>query len=893
MHLAMNKSIKKNNKQFFENSKWKRSRIAVSLLSLILLTQAVHAQKPILQPDSYKKFTSVDDGSLSDNGKYASYRVNNLPFGKFTTVIMATDKSWKKEYVGLKNPKFSSDNKHLTGILPGDTLLILGLGKGKEEKTPQVTEQLFLINKGKEYIAYKTATKDLIISTIKGPVINKIPLVDKFFISPDGNEIISTIKTNTDKYQLLWTTLNPRASKIIYEGSQPSNVIFNDPSSMIAFTTGKNESYNYWLATKNTQAQIVPESSFSNISNKLLRSTGRYWGFSKNGESLFFYLVRKPAKPTNNLDVDVWDYRDAYLKSYFYGSPSNDTPPPTYEYLCSINTRTMLVQQHTNLADKIVTGGFEHNLDTILVVNSQFGNNYDRDSALYPNDYFIKFLNSGRKISFGEGSIQFKEINLSPNGKYLVYYNSSNGKYFSINVITGEKREFIVPISLHFDYAEGNPKRKMGTPGIVSWLKDDVAIIQGTYDLISLNVQTGQHNILTNKLGEKDKKQFGPLKFYRPDNNPKGILFCYAFDTKDKSISFCTLSADGISELKGKTNAYIDGVENGYGFFDKKNLILSKNGSCLVRWQDYDLPPNYSFTKDFKSFTKLSSYSPQKDFNWLTCKLYNYSDSLGNDYQGILYKPENFDSKKKYPLILNYYTQKSDLLHCFPEPEPRRGEISIPLLVSRGYLVFQPDMKTAPKHVGNANLLSIDAAVNQISKFDFVDHKKMAISGGSYGGFETNLLLTKTTKFAAAISMAGIYNVIGSATDLQSNGSAGQDLYNKTSMGFVNNYYDDMETYIENSPNLNVKKVNTPLLLIHNDHDGGVSFIHSRSFFLELRRMNKPVWWLNYKNEDHGVSPISKRIDLFYKILDFYDHFLKDKPMESWLNDPISVEVLK
>jgi len=266
-------------------------------------------------------------------------------------------------------------------------------------------------------------------------------------------------------------------------------------------------------------------------------------------------------------------------------------------------------------------------------------------------------------------------------------------------------------------------------------------------------------------------------------------------------------------------------------------------------------------------------------------ELHKYHDREGNEIEGILYKPENFNSNQKYPLIFNYYEQKSSELNQYESPEKLGGDIPIAWLVSNGYLVFKADIFSHPKEVGKGALNSVNAAADYLVKFNWVDSAKMAISGISFGGFETNYIVTHSNRFAAAISGAGVSNMITYYHDAIIDGEYTFIQENQSKM--VSSLTEDKDLYIENSPIMFADKVTTPLLIMHNPGDERVLFKHGLSFFMELRGLKKKVWMLSYKDDFHGISD-DNAIDYYTKVTQFFNSYLKNYPQPNWMNSPVS-----
>jgi hypothetical protein len=84
--------------------------------------------------------------------------------------------------------------------------------------------------------------------------------------------------------------------------------------------------------------------------------------------------------------------------------------------------------------------------------------------------------------------------------------------------------------------------------------------------------------------------------------------------------------------------------------------------------------------------------------------------------------------------------------------------------------------------------------------------------------------------------------------------------------------------YIENSPLFWLDKVETPLLIMHNDNDGAVPFQQGVELYLGLRRLGKPAWLINYNDEPHWPTTLANKRDWNIRMQQFFDHYLLDAP---------------
>jgi dipeptidyl aminopeptidase/acylaminoacyl peptidase len=109
--------------------------------------------------------------------------------------------------------------------------------------------------------------------------------------------------------------------------------------------------------------------------------------------------------------------------------------------------------------------------------------------------------------------------------------------------------------------------------------------------------------------------------------------------------------------------------------------------------------------------------------------------------------------------------------------------------------------------------------------------------------------------------------------------------YEKTQSRIGGTLWDKPMNYIENSPLFFANRVETPLLLMHNDADGAVPWQQGIELFSALRRLNKPVWMLVYNGEGHNLTQRHNAKDLSIRLYQFFDYYLKDAPMPVWMKE--------
>jgi len=293
--------------------------------------------------------------------------------------------------------------------------------------------------------------------------------------------------------------------------------------------------------------------------------------------------------------------------------------------------------------------------------------------------------------------------------------------------------------------------------------------------------------------------------------------------------------------------------------------------------------PNILVTRNFKAFQPLTELAPQKTYNWNTNEVVHWSSFDGTPHVGILYKPENFDPAKKYPVIFYYYEKMSSAFNLFLTPELSNGTLPVALMVSRGYLVFVPDIHYVIGAPGQSAYNSVVSAAKCLAKYKYVDSKKLGLQGHSFGGYETNYLITQTPIFAAAAESAGVSDVISEYGTAEVSAFNQHNYYESRQGRIGSSLWKKPSLYIKNSPVFYADKVTTPLLMMHNKKDVSVSWSQAVEWFTALQSLGKKVWLLQYEGEGHGIEQKKNQLDYTTRLEQFFDHYLKGEPAPDWM----------
>jgi len=140
--------------------------------------------------------------------------------------------------------------------------------------------------------------------------------------------------------------------------------------------------------------------------------------------------------------------------------------------------------------------------------------------------------------------------------------------------------------------------------------------------------------------------------------------------------------------------------------------------------------------------------------------------------------------------------------------------------------------------------------------------------------------------FTAAMAGAPVSNMTSAYGGIRwGTGMSRMFQYEQTQSRIGGTLWDKPMLYLENSPVFMAPKVNTPLLIMHNDADGAVPWYQGIEFFMALYRLNKPVWMLTYNGMDHNIESKywANRIDLSTRMFQFFNHYLKGETLPEWM----------
>ena len=902
---------------------WRTYQRCVILGVALLIMLSGMAQKKVLDHTVYDTWKSLSNIEITNDGKYSIATVKEqegddyllirnlksqkeliLPRGYTYTITPD-----QKNVVAQIRPPYTISRqakikKTAEEKLPKDSLAIISLDKFTVSKIPNVKNYKL----GKDYSDYVAYTLDdtikvkdkkdvkaysLILRNLYSAKEDTIRHATEYVFSRNGKSFTTILKPNAkdtvNKAGVLFINLNNLDKKTVSTRKTIyKNVALSESGSKLTFLATadslKKEIKEYGLfyfeATLDS-ARLMADRNTSGMPDKWSVSENYSPVFSKDEKRLLLGTapIKLPKDTTipdfEKAQLDLWHWQEPQIQPMQLVQLEKKNKQAYLSYIDLNNNR--FYQLATEDIPNVSISGENNGQYAFGVSDLKYEIEQQWDLwAGSRNDIWLFDLenNTKKRIKTGlEARIYF-----SPQGNYLLWYAPKDKKYYAYSTKTGKEVCLTDGLDVNF-WNEKTDTPMLPYPyGSAAWMENDAAVlVYDRYDIWKLDPDgIKKPENLTKGIGREKKIV---LRYIKTDPESRFIksdekLLLSAFDETSKEAGFYEWNKSKVVSLVMGKYTYSTPIK-----------AKDKDVYCFTK-SNFNTSPDLYVTADlWKTDAKLSDINPQmKEYNWGTAELMSWTMFDGKTTQGIVYKPEDFDPAKKYPVMIYFYEQHTDNLYQYFPPAPSRSTINIPFYCSRGYIVFTPDIVYTTGHPGESAYNAIVSGAEELAKNSWVDKDNMAIQGQSWGGYQTAYLITRTNMFKAAGAGAPVSNMFSAYGGIRwDTGMSRQFQYEQTQSRIGATMWEAPELYKENSPVFFADKVQTPLLIMHNDKDGAVPWYQGIEYFMALRRLQKPVWMLQYNNEAHNLKERRNAKDLSIRLQQFFDHYLKGDSMPVWM----------
>ncbi|MEZ4774120.1 MAG: prolyl oligopeptidase family serine peptidase [Bacteroidia bacterium] len=642
----------------------------------------------------------------------------------------------------------------------------------------------------------------------------------------------------------------------------------------------------YYLKGKAGLVKIVDQNT-PGMEQGWAVSTNGNLKFSPSGERIWLGTAPIPPTPVKDtltddekVRVDIWNWQDMRLQPQQQVELEKDKKK-NYTAVWHINSGR-LVQLATESVDEV----FIQREGDDNVIYGFYRLPYLRQTSWqYPDfkDVYVIDVNSGETQMIVKN--RRYATRLSPDGKYLVWYEPSDTQWYASPV--AERQDFSLTKGLKVAfYDEKHDTPQPAFPyGIEGFGENQsFVVIKDRYDLWKFDLTGKEKPVnLTGKYGRKNNIRF---EYVDTDSeNPfleNDYLLLKGVSEEDQSEGFYRLQMSGKYTLEKL-------ISDNASF---RNVAMAGSADKLIwtRRTFTDNPDLYVSDSRFSAPQKLTAINPQqKEYRWGRVEPVEWKSPDGKSRKGLLYTPEDLDPTKKYPLLVYFYEVLSDRRYWYFSPSPSRSTINPAYYTSNEYIVFYPDIEYTTGQPGND---AYDAVVSGteflVDKYPFIDKTRMGLQGHSWGGYQAAYIITKTNMFRAAMAGAPVSNMTSAYGGIRwESGMSRMFQYEETQSRIGTTLWENPQRYLDNSPLFSAPNIQTPLLMMHNDADGAVPWYQGIELFTALRRLDKPVWMLVYNGEKHNLTKWPNRVDLSIRMQQFFDYYLKDAPIPAWMDSGV------
>ncbi len=493
-------------------------------------------------------------------------------------------------------------------------------------------------------------------------------------------------------------------------------------------------------------------------------------------------------------------------------------------------------------------------------------------------DFYLVDINRGsrnRLLTHHE-----HDVSLSPGGKFVAFYQDKHWHLYDIG--TTKTMNLTASISTPFYDEDHDYPSDVPPYGIAGWAeKDKAVLIYDKYDIWQFFTGSGKSLNITGQEGREKKIEFRinrldpEQEFFKPGQEL--LLSAYSHEDKYTHFYSAVLGRTGIKQL-------VEGPKK----FSFQKKAKQSDRIIYTRQSFEEFPDIWISDGNFKSPTKISQVNPQiKEFLWGKARLIEWYSLDGIRLQGVVITPENFDSSKRYPVLVYFYRFSSQRLHEFNQMVVNHRP-NFPFYVSNGYVMFLPDVRFQVGRPGFSATKCIVPGVQELIDMGIADPRAIALHGHSWSGYQTAFVITQTDIFAAAIAGAVVANMTSAYSGIRwGSGMARQFQYEKSQSRIGKSLWEAPQLYIENSPAFFAERINTPLLIEHGDQDEAVPWSQAIELYLAMRRLNKTCIFLQYNDEPHHLKKYPNKLDYSIKMKEFLDYYLKGTPAPDWIKNGV------
>ena len=493
-------------------------------------------------------------------------------------------------------------------------------------------------------------------------------------------------------------------------------------------------------------------------------------------------------------------------------------------------------------------------------------------------DLYVIDVATGARTRFLEAN-KFRSTG-DPNGRYVLYLRDD--QWWAYDIEHDTHRALTAGLDADFINDEGNQLTDDHRHyGVAGWEANGRAVwLNSRWDLWRVDLTTGKSRRLTNGAADhirhrrhvidRDAEEF-------IDGSRDVYLSLYGDRTKQSGYARLTGAKRRFERL-----VWEDAAVNGLTRAEDAEVYVYASGR-------FDDSPDYFVTDaEFDHAKQVTETNPfLAEFHWGRGELVNYTSENGEALQAALLYPADYDESRSYPMIVSIYENRSQELHRFSTPSEYHP-YNHAVYTQEGYFVLLPDITYRAQNPGVSSVECVVPAVHAAIEQASIDKERVGLVGHSWGAYQTAFIVTQSDVFAAGIAGAPLTNMMSMSMSIYWNsGQSDAWIFHESQGRMDRPFWQDVDTYIANSPIFSIDDMDTPLLVAFGDDDGAVDFNQGVEMYNAARLAGKQFVMLVYPGENHGLARKENQVDYHHRILEWFGHYLKGDDAKPWITDGV------
>lgn len=473
----------------------------------------------------------------------------------------------------------------------------------------------------------------------------------------------------------------------------------------------------------------------------------------------------------------------------------------------------------------------------------------------------------------------------SPDGNHVLYVQDNVWHAYDLN--TNQARPLTKGLAGDFINDERGVLTDENPPyGIAGWSKDSKSVfLNSRFDIWEVQLDGHRWARLT---GGAEKQIQYRLLDLDPDEDhvdKSQMLYMSMNGERSKKSGFVKFKIDPTTTAVHRTKLR---------FTDTRASSLQKAKYADVfafsEQKVDDSPDIFIAGTELAEPRQVTKTNVQQDqFAWTPkSELINYESGRGAKLQGALYYPANYKPGEKYPMIVYIYEKRSQNLHSYTSPTERRP-YNAAVFTSLGYFFYQPDIVYRAQNPGLSAIECVTPAVEAVLAKGEVNPDQVGLVGHSWGAYQTAFIVSRSNLFAAGVAGAPLTNMMSMSTNIYWNsGGTNARIFHESQGRMDKPFWQDVETYIANSPIFGMDTLETPLLIAFGDKDGAVDWHQGIEMYNAARLAKKQLVMLVYDGENHSLAKKPNQVDYHWRVREWFGHYVKGEPAPKWMTEGTS-----